>query len=159
MNSTPQSATNTYRARSCVTQSGVTFIEIIIVIAILVVLSAVIFPISANFIPRQHYRDTVNTVISSVQTTQTYALNGQYDHNWGLNIAGQVLTIYQGNSFATRDQSFDKNTQIPNSVSIDPVEVNFTRHTGTTSATTITITSIKSDVTTLSLNQYGVIEE
>jgi hypothetical protein len=85
------------------------------------------------------------------------AIMSRLNASWGVNITDTTLTLYAGNTFATRNTSFDEVfTLNPNINQTGTIDVNFKRATGTPSATpSITFSGVGSSKT-VDVNAQGV---
>lgn len=141
------------------TNLGVTFIELIMIVAFVSIIGATAIPIGSGFLVRNHLRNKTSELVSSLRTAQLNSLSGKENSQWGVNIESNSMVLFKGSSFIGRDQSFDELFTIPASITITPVEVVFDKVTGNpNTAATITIQSNANDIRTVAINQVGVVD-
>ena len=102
--------------------------------------------------------NTQDQIAGEMRKAQLYAMLGRQNGAWGVNYAANVLTLFQGNSYATRNVAFDEKFTIPTSVAISGLsELVYERKTGLpgTSPLTVNIT-VSPNTKTLTMNTYGI---
>jgi len=97
-------------------KTGFTLVELLIVLGIVIVVSILSIPFIQSFQDSsdlQTYADNLNYVL---RRAHQQAVNGQNNSSWGVyfNEAGKNFTLFKGDSFATRDQSYDQAFDYPN---------------------------------------------
>ncbi len=138
---------------------GFSIIEILIVLAIVGLLAAVAQPGYQLLRAQLNSRDMAITFVQILRRSQTLAIAGSGDSNWGVYIASSSLVLYKGSSYATRTSSFDEVYPTIASFSVQgQQELNFTKQTGlpNTSGTT-TLTTIGAAPRVLYINAKGTI--
>lgn len=146
-----------------INQKGITFIELLLVVSIILILSALSIPFSSRLLTRNAVDNTSDQLINSIRKAQIYAMMGKQNSSWGVNYSSNTITLYKGSSFATRDTSLDEtfnvNTNISVSFSTPSTDINLTRVSGLPNIQpTITISEgNKSDI--FSINSQGVVSK
>lgn len=137
---------------------GITLIELLIVIALVLIVSAMGPIFYSRFLLQNAVEDTANQISGSLRKAQTYAMMGKQGSAWSLNYSSNTLTLYKGTNFALRDSSFDEKFDINPNVTISGTDISFAKVTGlpTPSSATITITS-GNNSKTLTVNNQGVV--
>lgn len=132
---------------------GITLVELLLVIAIILLLGAISSPFLTRFIVQNQYLTTSDKVISTIRKSQAYAMNNKGSSVWGVCISGTAIRLYQGSCNAP---SFSEDFDIPAAVSISGLsDTTFSPGRGEPNQTlTITI-SASVGTTTLSLNRGG----
>src|SRR5258708_1449491 len=87
---------------------GITYIELVLVIAVFILVAAMSFPLYSNFILQNAASDTTNQLKGELRKAQLFALEGKGNSNWGVNYGANEITLYKGNSYATRSTGFDE---------------------------------------------------
>lgn len=142
-------------------EKGVTFIELLLVVAIVLTLSVLSAPFYSRFLTQNAVDNTSDQLIGSFRKAQLYAISSKKFSSWGVNYSSYKITLYKGSSYLTRDASFDENFSVNTNISVSfsapSTDVNFARVTGLPNISpTITVTdNNKSDV--FSINSQGVV--
>ena len=77
--------------------AGFTFIEVILVVAIMEILGATSAPFLTNFIFRNNLETTVDKTISVIRKAQEYAMDGKNDTVWGVCYTDGAIRFFSGN--------------------------------------------------------------
>lgn len=75
---------------------GVTFIELLIIIAIVMIIAAGASPFYVNLISRNNLNSTRNGFVSSLRKAQTYAISGKDNTTWGVCVTGGNVRLFGG---------------------------------------------------------------
>lgn len=135
---------------------GFSLIEVIMVIAIVAIIGSSFISISINFLTSNNLTNITDELVSALRTSQTNSIYGKGGSNWGVKISINKIIIYKGNSYETRDQSFDISFNIPSNITVTQNDIFFFRRTGTPSASpSITLQSQSGDARTVSINKEG----
>jgi prepilin-type N-terminal cleavage/methylation domain-containing protein len=138
--------------------SGFTFIELILVIALILVLGTMSTGFAARFLTQNAVDNTTDQFVSSLRKAQLNAMMGKQNSNWGVNYASNTITLYRGNSFATRTAAFDERYTVNTAVSVSGFsELNFTRMTGAPGSTPTFTISGNGNSNTVTINSQGVV--
>jgi prepilin-type N-terminal cleavage/methylation domain-containing protein len=117
-------------------RSGFTLIELLIVIAITFVIGIVAVPFYSRFFTQNAVSNTTDQLTAELRKAQMYAMMGKQNGTWGVNYGSNVITLFQGSSYAGRNTAFDEKFNVDNGSSIGGfTSVTFSRGTGTPSAT------------------------
>jgi prepilin-type N-terminal cleavage/methylation domain-containing protein len=140
-------------------KNGFTIIELLVVIAILLILGGLSSPFYSNFLVSNYLETKTNEVITALRTAQINAVSGKGGTRWGVNISASAITVYKGNSYATRAAAFDQIYTIPATITITNVDVAFTMTTGNpTNTPTITISNNVGKSHTVTVNSVGTVD-
>jgi len=110
--------TKIIQKKSAKGRSGVTLIELLLVLAIIAVTGLSVSFGTVQLLSQSYFSNTVERLVHTLRTAQSYSTSGRGDSSWGVHLAGDTLTLFKGADFATRDPSFDAETPIPSSVII-----------------------------------------
>lgn len=138
---------------------GVTFIELILVIALFLLLSGMATPFVGSYLLRNNWHVAVDRVMSEIWKAQAYAMDGKVIDGsdvWGVCITGTTFRLFNG-SCAT--PNFKEDYDMPGGVSVAGISsVTFDNLTGVPSAvSTITVGgSLGSN--TITINGAGMTE-
>ncbi|OGM31172.1 hypothetical protein A2803_01710 [Candidatus Woesebacteria bacterium RIFCSPHIGHO2_01_FULL_44_21] len=136
---------------------GLTYIELILVIGIMLTLSILTASFYARFITQNATANTTDRIVGAFTKAQMYAMMGKNNSNWGVNFGSATVTMYQGNSFGTRNSALDESFSVNSNVAISGFsDINYARATGLPSvAATISIQG-GNNSDTVTVNSQGV---
>lgn len=139
-------------------QQGFTFIELILVVAIVIIIGTFSSVFFGRFLIQNAVANTQDQLVGELRKAQLYAMAGRQNGNWGVQFSSNIITLYQGASFATRNSAFDEKFNVNSNILITGFsEVNFARMTGLPSTTgTYTITGTTSSDQVI-INSQGVV--
>lgn len=148
-------------------QKGFTIIELLLVIAMISLISALSVSFYARFITQNAVANTQDQLVGDFRKAQIYAMEGKLYSNWGVNFVSSTIVLYQGSSYATRNSALDENFSVNSNISISAMsDVNYARMTGVptnggsaVTTLTITITGPNSTTKTVTMNSFGVVSK
>lgn len=135
--------------------AGFSFIELILVIAIISIVAASSVPFLSNTINRSSVQTTRERLLSSLTKAQVYSKQGKLDAVWGVCLSGGAIRLYRG---SCNSPAYTEDFQLPSSVTVSGLtDITFDQLRGEpASAASITVSSgIKSYI--VSVNQAGLI--
>lgn len=139
---------------------GFTFIELILVLAIMLIISAMTPTFYSRFILQNAVDNTVDQLTGSLRKAQVYSMMGKQSNSWSVNYSLNTITLYKGTSFPARDPAFDEKFSVNPNVAVTwTTDLSFAKATGlpTPSAgSTITVSS-GSNSKTVTVNSQGVV--
>lgn len=137
---------------------GFTLIEALTTMTILGLMLGITV-VGTRALERQEHVRTRETIRTELTAARDFTIAGANDSGWGISFSQSAITLFQGTSYATRNQAFDRVTDFEESIVISgPSEIVFLRPRGTTaSVATITVTD-ESGTNTVSVNTVGAIE-
>lgn len=141
--------------------TGFTLIELLLVIVIMSTLSVMTVGFYSRFLRQNEVLNVTDQISGQIRKAQIYAMMGkQSGSNWGINYSTNTITLYRGNSFATRIAAHDERFTVNPNVSITGLtDLNFAHATGLPSlAPTINITS-GTNAKTVIVNSQGVVSK
>lgn len=151
--------------RTCFTEpcKGFSFIEIILVLAIVSIISLIGTVFYTRFLTQNSVANTTDHMISQLRRAQIYSMEGrQNGGNWGVNFTAspkQVQFYLQGNT------AFNENYSVNSNVTVSPTfNVLFSHYsgipTGATFPLTITISDTNVNVSeSITINSQGVVSK
>lgn len=139
-------------------KKGFSIIELIVVVGVFSLIVGISFTSFKEIQKRNSLVLAEESVTQALRRAQTLAVSGSYDSEWGVFMEIGKVTVFQGNDYSARDESFDKVFSVANTVSFSGVtEVWFSKLEGEAQSTG-TITLNQDGVNrVLTLNQQGVI--
>lgn len=122
--------------------SGFTFIEILLVVAIVTAIFAFMLPVSWNFYLDFQFDSEYNLLISLLRNARNLSMVNYNESSHGLYIGSDSFIVFQGQNYASRlvgqDKVFPRNSAVPVT---GPDEVLFVSLSGQTSSSTYSLTS------------------
>ena len=117
--------------------SGFTIIELTMVIAIGVLLLSLTLPVGVGFYRKIVALDVAEEMTLLLRTAHADAKAGTNDSMHGVYIATSTMTLFQGNTYATRIVQADKVSPLASGFGMTgmPAEILFMKQTGFPSAT------------------------
>ena len=111
--------------------TGFTLIEFLIVGATIILLSGFFLPIGFGFYQTQNVDEARENTVTLLRRVQSQALFQKNDSPFGVKFFSDSYLLFQGSSYASREQSEDEVFIIPSGVTISgPGEVVFSKFTG-----------------------------
>lgn len=144
--------------------NGFTLMEVLLVIAILAVLTAISAPMYRSFIKTSELNSVSKTIISFLKEARSKSMSGNLGLKWGVHFVNSSADYYE--SFSTPTDYNDSSKNVVATTSL-PLGVNFTepvstsniifgKINGTTTATTtITFTSADNESKTVTVTPIG----
>lgn len=138
-------------------ERGITLIELLLVMAIvaLIGLSSVAF--YARFFTQNAVSNTVDQLTSQLHKAQIYAMAGKNESHWGVDYRSNTITLYRGNSYATRVIAVDEKFSVPSNITVTTFDINFWPKDGTPSASATITISGGGNSETVTVNSQGVV--
>lgn len=87
---------------------GLTYLELLLVIALVLLVGSMSSSLYSNFILQNASANATNQIKSDLREAQLFAMEGKQNSNWGINVGNSAITLYKGNSYATRNPAFDQ---------------------------------------------------
>ena len=139
--------------------SGFSLIEVLLVMGLFTIIVGVSFPVYQQTQNQNAAILTANAIEQSVHRAAMLARTGQQDGKWGVRVASDSVTLFQGDSYAARNTDYDESYAVPSTVTLSATpEMVFAKNTGITdSAQTIVVSSTSGGGATLSISTSGVV--
>lgn len=146
---------------------GFTYIEVILTVSLIIFLGALTAPSFGNFLYTQDEHLAVDELRESLGKARLSSMMGQGESEWGVALRGKNIILFQGNSYDSRNESYDEVFVTGDRVLITGFdEVLFARGTGQASVTPIITVALSgnADVPIMntrrfSLQASGVMDE
>jgi Tfp pilus assembly protein PilE len=146
-------------------QAGFTFMEMMMVLALFIIVSSISMMAYGNLMPVTDLRESAYHLTEDLRRAETYSRSAYNNQSWGVYVdnSQKKSTLYQGNSYATRNATFDQvykfNSQVNITLPTSPLDMHFTRYTGFPNATGTIVFSIQSGNTqSITINSLGVVD-
>jgi type II secretory pathway pseudopilin PulG len=134
-----------------------TLLETLLIIATIVFLAALIFPLSLDFFKDQQLQSATQGILQTLRRAQLKAMAVEQDSNFGVYITNTNYTLFKGNSFAIRESNFDEIFPLSSTISVQspPKEIIFLKMEGRPTSSQIIILNSGSRSQTISINEVG----
>lgn len=139
------------------TNSGISFIEMMMVVAILVILISIAAPVFIFFQRSLEFNNNIEEIISVLRIARNKALASEGSSQYGVYFdntgSPHQYILFKGESFALRDNSFDEIYNLPDNIEVYDIDLNggneivFDRITGNTSQPGDISLRLKTDLT------------
>ena len=145
-------------------EAGITFIELILVVSIMLTISVMAPVFYSRFLLQNSVATTTDQLLGSLRKAQIYSMAGKQSSAWSVNYSNNTITLYKGNDFINREQAFDETFSVNTNVIVsDFTDLNFAKITGIPGtgnpSTTPTITiSGGNNTEMIAVNSQGLIE-
>ncbi|HEU4965936.1 MAG TPA: prepilin-type N-terminal cleavage/methylation domain-containing protein [Candidatus Saccharimonadales bacterium] len=138
---------------------GFTLLEMLLSLTIIAVLAGLSLPVYMRLQQAQDLDGSVQKVVDDLRRAQLYSRDGYMDSTWGVHVATGAVTIFQGNSFATRNSTYDEVKSLPGAIVItSPTDIWFSKlyaQPDTASIITLTVAGMQK---TIQVNSYGMVD-
>lgn len=133
--------------------SGITLIELLIVIGIVAIIGASASPFLSNFILRNNLETTTDKVVGTIRKAQNYAMDGKNNATWGVCLSGSNLRLFSGTCALP---TFSEDFEVSGSVTVTGFsETTFGKLRGEPSGTLSITISTGIDSHTVKVNTAG----
>jgi type II secretory pathway pseudopilin PulG len=139
---------------------GFTVIEMLLVVAFIAMLAGISAPIYMSFQNRNELNVATTVLVQSLRRAQTLSRSMENDLSWGVYLEGNTLTIFNGDSYSTRDTNYDEVFDFGNFIYFSGNnEIVFDLVTGETSDVgDIQINSNNNETKTITINTKGMVD-
>lgn len=143
---------------------GYSYIQMLLVIALLAILAAVASPYYLSWQQRQNLRSTSSILLSDIRYVQSKAMQREQDASWGLYIddSNKQYVLFHGASYSASDV-YNQTVSYPSSVSITASPTSEIALAGLTGAVaseitiTMTAVSLPTASNTIHINAEGLV--
>lgn len=142
---------------------GFTVTEVIMVVALIVIISAISVNVFYSFREKKALDKDVDSIVSTIEKTKNMSLNRKNDSSYGLYFASSSITVFSGNSHLTGNNilKYDLESIVKistTSLSFNATEIGFAKVTGLPNATGTIVLSTPSYSKTITVYGTGLIE-
>ena len=142
------------------TNKGFTFVEVLLVIAILGVLVGLAIPFYQSFQVSSQLDNTTQEVAQTLRRAQARSMASEYFSPFGLHFESQKFVLFRGDTYIESDP-FNEPVEVPGILSVSSVfgpDIVFSRVEGRPDVTgSITISTTYGKSRTININELGVI--
>jgi len=138
--------------------AGFTLLEILLAISVLAIIAGIGIPVYQSFGVRNDLDLSVNTIAQSLRRAQILSEAVEGDTTWGVYVNNNVITIFKGSSYATRDVAYDETFSYSQAITPSgEQEIIFNKFTGEPqSFGTLTLSTLN-DSKIITINSQGLI--
>lgn len=100
---------------------GITLVEVVVVIGIVVIIAVLGFPFASTFENARRFEVAGDEMMATLRRAQGRAAVGEGGSAYGVHfVAGTAAsyTLFRGNSFSGRDESYDEVYELPGTVTL-----------------------------------------
>lgn len=140
-------------------QEGFSILEIALVVVIFGIMASFGVPVFNDFKIRNDLDIATNNVVNSLRRAQILSQAMENDSQWGVYVTTSQAIIFQGESYVSRDASYDESLEILSTFKLSGLEeVVFRKMTGNTSTTgSIVISTANDESRTITVNSRGTV--
>lgn len=137
-------------------KKGFTLIEILLVVAIIIFLAAITFPLGLDFYKRQQLQTHSQQILQTLRRTQLKAMAVEADSSFGIYITNDNYTLFKGVSYQNRDPQCDEVFDLPTIITVSgPSEVVFSKFKGEPNMIGNIILNSDGLTQTININEIG----
>lgn len=141
------------------TNHGFTLIELLVALALFLAIGVSATTFSAKSVGEHAVADTENFLVGSLREARWESRLGKGADPWGVRVGGDRITLFQGASYESRNNSSDQVYEYNRNVSVSgPDEIVFSRVEGSPSVTGTFVISWRGSERRLTVNGLGVVE-
>jgi prepilin-type N-terminal cleavage/methylation domain-containing protein len=136
---------------------GFTLLEILLSVALIGLLAGLSIPIYQSFQVRNDLDIATGEVVQTARRAQTLAQGVAGDAPWGIYLQSDSLTLFQGTSYAARNNTWDEIFSLPATIIPSGLqEIVFSKFSGEPQTNgAIILTSSNNETRTISINSQG----
>lgn len=136
---------------------GFTLIELIIILALISITAFLSVSFYSRYLLQNEVDNTVDRIVAALKKAQIYSMTGKANNgSWGVRYGSGNITLFQGDSFTSRNPALDENFALNNNISITGfTEQVFKYKTGTISSSLSFTISGNNNTKTVTLNPQG----
>lgn len=140
-------------------KNGFTLLELLLVLALMSALAVIAAPMYLSLQAENEMNITSVTIGDILRRAQLKSQAIDSDSAWGVEIKNGSLIIFKGQNFANRDQTFDENFSLANTIILSGLsEIIFSPLSGTPNTTgIIKLEHLDGRQSQLSINGLGII--
>jgi hypothetical protein len=133
--------------------------ELLLVVSLITVISVSSGPYLSRFMAGSDMKTSSDKIVRTLRKAQNYSINGKGNSVWGVHYQAELLVLFKGSDFATRDTAFDETFDLPQTLEvIGWGDLYFNKVRGIPSSTLSAIIRIRDDQRTIEVNQEGVVD-
>jgi len=139
---------------------GVTLVELLIAISIMILLAATAVPIYGNLQNLSQKEEATYSLLQSLRLARQDSLSGVNNYQHGVKFFSDHYIVFQGDAFTTRTAALDRNIKLSPSLSLTNDflnnEIVFSRGGLPNSLGTLTISEVNGQSRVITVNKFGI---
>jgi prepilin-type N-terminal cleavage/methylation domain-containing protein len=141
--------------------AGFTLLEVSLAVSLIAILSVIILPVSLSLYGRNALHVDLEQVSETLRRAQLLAVASNGDSRWGIFLSTGMLTLFQGESYASRVSANDETVALVSRLSPSSMtEIVFSKIIGEPNGTgSIILMNDYNETRTLTINAKGVTNE
>jgi prepilin-type N-terminal cleavage/methylation domain-containing protein len=148
-------------------KKGFTLAEVLLVISVFAIISVIAIPVYSSWQSLTILEQDADEIAEMFKDAQVKSSARLHNSAYGvyINTENKKITLYQGNSYAERNEAYDQEKEIDNNLALinnlSADDVTFSKGLGEPSATgTLSLINNSSgEEKNISINSYGVVSE
>ncbi|MBD3208667.1 MAG: hypothetical protein GF370_04425 [Candidatus Nealsonbacteria bacterium] len=140
-------------------EKGITLLEMMIVMVILVFLMSPLVPIAMDFYYARQFDLHLQNIIQSLRRAQLKSMYSEAESRFGVYFGDREYILFKGDSYADRDPEYDEVSDLPSASEILGMEeIVFSRGMGLPSDVGDIYFSFDERSATININSHGVLD-
>lgn len=138
--------------------SAFTLVEILLVIALIAIILGFTVPIGWSFVMQNDLDVSATMAAQTLRRAQALSMAGAGGSGWGVEVSADNITLFMGNSFATRNANADEVFELPSTLNVaGDVEVDFQANGQPASGATIALSNSLNQNRIINVNAIGTV--
>lgn len=140
------------------TLKGFSLLEVLLAISILTIIAGIFTPIYGYFYNRNNLDLAAQQTVQSIRHAQILAKNSERDADWGVYLNSNLITVFKGGAYLTRDTLYDESEGLPGGTTASlPTEIVFSKASGTPKTFPSITLSQNNESKIITINSQGII--
>ena len=145
--------------RNILYKKGFTLIEMLLSVGLLGIIVGMSVPVVQQYQTQRSSDTEVDQAIALIRRAQVLARSSYHNDQWGIHVDTDMITLFEGDNFLTRDSDFDEQVTYRNLVGVvDNDTIIFSQGQGIPDVSAeIILTTTNNYELTITINQQGVV--
>ncbi|MDD5083952.1 MAG: prepilin-type N-terminal cleavage/methylation domain-containing protein [Candidatus Moranbacteria bacterium] len=141
-------------------KKGFTLVELLLVIALIMIVGMLSAAFYTRFLMQNNVINTTTQLVGSLRKAQMYSMMGKRGGSWGVAAFPGSIVLFQGNSYASRDEALDEVFVTRPDISTgDFSEIVFAKTTGLPDIAPTIVISEGGETRTLTVSNQGIVSQ
>lgn len=139
-------------------QKGLTLLELLLVVSLVLVVGTVMLPFGITFFRSQLLDEAHSNMIESLREAYTYSRSGKHESPHGVRFFSNSYVRFAGETYDARDQTQDHTVYFSSHIALQaPQEVNFALLSGIPNASATITLHMDNATKTIQITDVGLI--
>lgn len=146
---------------------GLTMVELLISVLVLLIIVAAAIPIYGNFQVFSQLNENTSQFIQTLRLARERSAAGANNFSHGVKLQSNRYILYQGSSYTLRQASYDREILLSNTLNLswtltgagEEGDINFSKGLGAPNKVGTIILTNNTDSRSININDFGLIEE